>query len=144
MSQRLWIPWLLPGLNEILTLQKQHTGRRQRVYWNAWATEKAVHGRDLFVLIRQAQLQPVEGRVTIQCEWVERDRARDPDNIVAGGRKIVHDSLVACGILTDDSRQEIGRMIDEFFVDAGRPGVLVTLLPWEGQEEAARCHPLDR
>ena len=45
---------------------------------------------------------PAATRVQIAFDWYEADRRRDPDNVSAGGRKIILDAAQAIGLLAHD------------------------------------------
>jgi hypothetical protein len=66
-------------------------------------------------------------RVTLSFTWIERNRRRDPDNITAGGRKIILDALVQAKILDDDSSHYVLGWTDAFMINKDAPGVRVEL-----------------
>lgn len=114
----LWVPGPLPGLNELIAAAKGAggTGRAYSQLKRQWTDT-------VWALARSAKLHkpgPVESAVTIGFEWVERDRRRDPDNVAAGGRKLVLDGLVKAGVLAGDG------WADSFSVGPA-PGVAVTI-----------------
>jgi hypothetical protein len=117
----LWIPGPLPGLNEIIDSAKGSGGRGA-----GYARLKRQWTDTIWALAKSARIDtpgPFEERVTIAWLWVERDQRRDPDNFIAGGRKVVLDGLVKAGVLRGDTWKWIGRWTDEWTVDALRPGV---------------------
>ena len=67
-----------------------------------------------------------EGKVAVECSWVERNARRDPDN-VEGGIKWLLDGVVKAGALKDDSQRYVARVTHEYAVDKERPGVGVTI-----------------
>jgi len=76
------------------------------------------------VILSVATLKPIDERVSIHCEWRERNRARDPDN-VAAFKKIVMDGLVKAGKLKDDRWLQVAFFTDTFTIDNENPGVLM-------------------
>ncbi len=59
--------------------------------------------------------------------WYERNRRRDPDNVAAGGRKLVLDGLVSAGVLEGDGWHHIRSWEDQWFVNPEKPGVFVSM-----------------
>lgn len=122
MTQQLWIPGPLPGLNELLA-----TARSRRGKGSAYSALKAEWGQTVWALAKSAKLQPMPTPVHLSFLWVERDRRRDPDNVAAGGRKLTLDGLVKAGVLPDDGAAEVHGWTDIFIVDKKKPGLLVTI-----------------
>lgn len=117
----LFVPGPLPGLNELIAAAKGRGGRGF-----AYAKLKRSWTDTVILLARAAKLQPVQ-RVRLSFRWQERNRRRDPDNVAAGGRKLILDGLVKAGVLPGDGWECVAGWDDEFTV-AARPGVLVTLV----------------
>ncbi|WP_447859710.1 hypothetical protein [Nitrospira calida] len=120
---RLHLPGPLPGLNELVAAAKRRSGTG----WNGYAALKRQWMAVLAPMIAGAKL-PRLSRAWIGFRWLEPARRRDPDNIAAGGRKLVLDALVAAGVLPGDGWRGVLGWSDRFAVDARRPGVTVTLL----------------
>lgn len=118
--QRIFFP-LLPSLNDLLGAAVRPRGRS-----NAYNTLKQRWTRDLVVLIKQARLRPVT-RVTVVFTWCEPTKRRDPDNLAAGGRKLLLDALVAAKVLPNDGWAQIEGWRDVFTVSPLKPGVWVEL-----------------
>lgn len=76
-------------------------------------------------------------RTEIKFDWCEANRKRDPDNVSAGGRKMVLDGLVVAKVLASDGARHVGNMHDYFwYPDTGlfnEPGVRVVL--WDGRAD---------
>ncbi len=117
-KQTLIIPCELPALNEVIDKSKRH--------WSQYAKQKKQWTRFVALLAR-LNLKPVEEQVSLSITWVCKDRRRDPDNIVAGGRKIILDGLVEAGILSNDGWSQIRGFVDNFDVDNHRPRVEIVL-----------------
>ena len=58
---------------------------------------------------------------------VPQDKRTDPDNIAAGGRKVILDGLVEGGILPDDGWGDVEGFSDTFAVDKENPRVEVEI-----------------
>lgn len=114
MTQRFTIPSRLPGLNELLgwsTSFYLRGGKRLSKY-----TECKRNLTDgIAALAKAARLKPVE-RCHLTFYWTEPNRRRDPDNIAAGGRKLILDALVKAGVLQNDGWQQISAWQDVFDV----------------------------
>ena len=123
----LWVPGPLPGMNELIAAAKGSRGRgvaysRLKKQWT-----------DVVVGLAQSQKVPAfPGRVVIEWTWHERDRRRDPDNVAAGGRKLVLDGLVKAGVLKGDGWRYIQSWTDRFHVEELRPGVELSIHRYDG------------
>ena len=122
--QTLRVPFRLPGLNDIISQMSGHlTMRGRRVY--RYTQTKRNMTRTLVGLIRAQGIRPVTGPVWVECEWTEAGKRRDPDNIAAGGTKLILDALKAAGIIANDGWRHIVGFEHRFAL--GRPGVTVRL-----------------
>jgi len=126
MEQTIFIPGPLPGLNELLLAKGRMFpgGRGKR--WNGYANIKKQVGETIYWHMIQAHLVPVR-QARFRFVWCERDRRRDPDNVAAGGRKIIFDALVKAKILHDDGPDQIHGWEDVFRIDKDNPGCHVTI-----------------
>lgn len=122
MTQSLWIDEVMPGLNEILAAAKSGHGRG-----NAYARMKADWTERIYFWAKSARMKPMPSPVRIGFLWVEKNRRRDPDNVAAGGRKLILDGLVKAGVLSDDGSHEIQSWTDTFAVSKDKPGVRVEI-----------------
>jgi len=122
MIQQLVIPGRLPALNELIATLN---GRGGRYVYNKLKNEnQCVIG----VLIKRAGLRPMES-AHFEFYWYEQTKRRDPDNIAAGGRKIILDSLIKSGILKNDTWREVGAgWEDTFRVDKDNPRIEVIMI----------------
>lgn len=118
----LWIPGPLPGLNELLSAAKGAGGTGTR-----YAKLKRSWTEGVWALANLARLGRFDSPVTLRFEWVERDRRRDPDNIAAGGRKLVLDGLVKAGVIAGDGWRHVAGWTDTFSIEPRRVGVGVTI-----------------
>lgn len=120
-AQTLVIPGHLPGLNEIIAAAKGAGGRGF-----LYAKLKRQWSETIWALARSARLTPVV-RARFTFRWIEKDRRRDPDNVAAGGRKLIFDGLVKAGTMPGDGWAHIAGWSDSFEVDPHRHGVRVTI-----------------
>lgn len=116
--QTLFIPWKLPGLNEIIGMRG--TGHHQ-YYRKKADIEEMIHLECL-----AQHIKPAKKPVMLRFQWQEPDRRRDKDNIAAG-KKFILDGLVQAGILEGDGWKHILGWVDYFVVDKEKPGVQVTI-----------------
>lgn len=118
MTQYFVIPGRLPGLNEVIGSNRK----------NPFAGAKVKKASD--ALVRQAirfyRMKPMKTPVAISISWREKNRRRDPDNILSG-KKFIFDALVREGILPDDGWKEIGGISESWAVDKENPRIVVVL-----------------
>lgn len=127
MTTSLFVPGRLPGMNEIVKSAKGYGGRGY-----GYAKLKREWTETVAILARAQKLTPME-RGRFRFEWFEpkpgkRFKLRDPDNVAAGGRKVILDGLVEAGVIPDDSWGVVLGWDDRFSVGA-KVGCLVTLEP---------------
>jgi hypothetical protein len=134
-----WVPGPLPNLNDLLEARmKQGRAAAQHRRWNAYTDLKRKWEKAISTAVKAAHPPKFKSLVDLSFHWVERDRRRDKDNVAGGGKKLLLDSLVECGVIPGDGWKWIGNFIDEFSVDPSRPGVMVTIVPAETPEEEER------
>ena len=114
----------LPNLNELINAKAEifHAGKRFSRYSQIKKKWMATIGWH----IRQQKLKPVS-RVFLKFTWHEQNKKRDPDNIAAGGKKLILDALVEMGILANDGWQQVAGWTDAFDVRE-QPGVTVEMM----------------
>lgn len=112
-----FIPGRLPGMNEIISEARHH--------YHASAKQKKKYTSLVADVIRLMfrNCNPMR-RVWITCRWVEKNKMRDPDNIVAA-KKYICDGLIMAGLLLDDDWNYITGFTDTW--EVGEPGVWVTV-----------------
>lgn len=130
-TQRVFIEGPLPGLNKFIASAKENGSRRGRKgrRFNKYAAIKK-HWMEMIDLVCKAQgIRPVTGPASFRFTWFEKDRRRDPDNLAAGGRKLILDGFVKAGVLQGDGWRHVREWTDDFQIarDARRPGVLVEI-----------------
>ena len=114
-----FIPGVLPGMNEILDA----AGRRKGRFSMYNEMKKEVEERIQLAAIRC----PKFTKPIVTIIWFEKNRRRDPDNIVAG-RKFVMDGLVSSGKIPGDGWRNVAGFRDEFMISKENPGVKVILM----------------
>lgn len=95
------IPGRLPCLNDVISASAARKGK-----WTAYNELKQKWSGDIALLVRQHQVQPV-GPGYFTFLFVEPNRKRDPDNVAAGGIKILLDALVSAEVLAGDGWEQI-------------------------------------
>jgi len=120
MIQQFFVPGPLPGLNEIIAAAKGFRGKGF-----AYAKMKKEWGQVVVEAITKAKLKPLESAYVL-CEWREKHKRRDLDNVRCGV-KFILDRLVEAGILLGDDQGNVWSIEDSIQVDKYSPGVLVEL-----------------
>lgn len=123
----LWIPGPLPGLNELIDAAKGSGGRGA-----GYAKLKRQWTENVWAHAKSARMPAFPGRVVIEFQWFEKDRRRDPDNVAAGGRKLILDGLVKAGVLRGDGWKFVQSWTDRFDVAPERPGVAIVIHRYAG------------
>lgn len=110
------VPGTLPGLNEIIAANRSNrfTGAKQK---------RQAQARIVPFLPRPKSLRYP---VNVSIVWHEKDKRRDPDNIMAG-TKFILDALVAAGVLSGDSQRYIQSITHSVRTDRKNPRVEVTI-----------------
>ncbi len=113
----LWIAGRLPGLNEMLA------GNRASGRWNSYNEVKCMwYGQIKLLALARGLTMQVPGQATLL--FCEPNRKRDPDNVVAGGAKILLDSLVGCEVLPGDDWTAVLGLHGFWHHTPGRAGCL--------------------
>lgn len=119
-SQTFFISGRMPGLNELFNAAKGNWGQTEyTLLKKAW--ERCI-AQTLVIY----KIKPVM-TANISFNWVEINKKRDPDNVSSGGRKLILDSMVKCGILGGDGWRYIRGWSDSFTINANNPGVNVVI-----------------
>ena len=117
MKQFIEIDGKLPNLNEIIDASKRH--------WSKYAKlKKRLMPKVVGQMLKE--LKPVKAPVFIEFQWHRRDKRTDPDNISAGGRKVLLDALQASGILSNDGWSNVIGFSDRF-IQSESDKVVMTL-----------------
>jgi len=117
MTEKLIIPGELPGLNEIISISKEH--------WAKYAEEK--HNRtEEIAYLAKSQIKGKYQKVDLVFTWFCKNKKRDKDNIIAG-QKFVLDGLVAAGIIENDGWKQVGNIFHYFKIDRENPRVEILI-----------------
>jgi Holliday junction resolvase RusA-like endonuclease len=65
--------------------------------------------------------------VLIKYDFYEANKKRDLDNISSFAHKVIQDSLVKTGVLSNDGWKEIIGYLDQFYCDGKNPRIEVTI-----------------
>jgi hypothetical protein len=108
MLLRFDLPFQLPALNDMLDSKSRQSRRTVTGYtWNAYNDMKQRYAGDIRAMVRLAcgtkipKIHP-HSVASIEFRWREPDERRDPDNIAAGGTKLILDSLQAMNVIHTD------------------------------------------
>jgi len=118
-----FIPFLLPGMNEIINWSKIKKGN-----WNKYASEKSKIEYQIGLFL--AQIGRSYSRVWIDFVWCEKSKHRDPDNISVA-KKFILDAMVKEKIIENDGWKQIAGWTDNFVIDKINPGVNVIIKEME-------------
>lgn len=124
-----WIPGRMPNLNDIIAASASHDrgpGGRGRKRWSQYNELKQAWSREILLYSRGRGLKAI----TTTCftfMFVEKDKRRDPDNIIAGGMKLIFDGMKDARLIPNDGWNEVKEIRVYWMVDASNPGVLTIL-----------------
>ena len=108
-----------PGLNDIIDAAKKGKGKYQ-----PYAIMKEQYTD---IVAWTAKKLPKFNRVDIVITFYEKNNSRDPDNIAAGGTKMILDGLVKAGVIENDNRKHINSISHKFETDRQNPRVEIEI-----------------
>lgn len=108
------LPMPLPGLNDIIDAKARSKTSVNGKRWDAYQPMKKKWGQTVALYARNQDFEKVTEPSHFEFEWMEAYRKRDPDNISAGGRKIILDALQECGLLENDNATWVLSFADTF------------------------------
>jgi Holliday junction resolvase RusA-like endonuclease len=112
----------LPSLNEIIKAAKNGRGGYQP--YNILKKEYM----QLIQIECNRQIKGVKlNRIHLDINWYCKNKKLDPDNIAAGGVKILLDSMVHVGIIENDGWKQIEGFSHKFYVDKVDPRIEVLI-----------------
>jgi len=118
---RLTIPYILPGLNEYIGIERQNK-------YAAAQVKKNIESGIIFLIKQQLPQLSIKEPIVIDYTWIEPNKRRDKDNI-AFAKKFIQDALVKAGVLNNDGWDFVADFSDKFRIDAENPGVMVIIHP---------------
>lgn len=98
-TETLVIPGRFPGMNEVVA-----SARRNRFLG---AQQKREHTARVGWLAKESGIPPFEGPVEIRFKFIEPNRRRDLDNILAGAVKFSLDGLIEAKTIVSDSQKYV-------------------------------------
>ena len=132
------IPFELPALNEVIATAKRQQKQIKKIGKRQMTLEeyrslnkksvshynemKKMYTRDMQPFLRAPR---IDSPIDFHFHWYCLNRRKNPDNIAAGGRKIILDALQKVGILPNDNWDWVVGLRDRFFVDKKNPRVEV-------------------
>lgn len=118
------IPNTLPGLNEIIaaTNKTRYEGNKLK-----GETEEYICS---CIKAGLGDVEPFENVVQVHIRFIEKDRRRDYDNVMAG-QKFIMDALIKAGVIYNDGQAFVMPNTFEFGVDKEYPRVEVSVEPTE-------------
>lgn len=115
--RELFIPVVLPNLNDVIHACKTHYG--------VYSSMKKKWG----CVVRLYALQQRFEKITEPAHWeytfYEPNRRRDPSNLAGGAIKILEDALQEAGLLENDGWEQVLSISSMFRVSKEKPGVLL-------------------
>lgn len=139
--QRLWIPGPMPSLNDIIEDNRRVFRARRKdgkpVLKTVYSKTKTAW-QDAIATQAQAQgFQKIMEPSSYTFILYERNRRRDPDNITAGAKKLIFDSLRHAGFLKNDGWADVLGINAFWAVHQTQPGVVLYVAPGCLTKEAA-------
>lgn len=128
MDKTLIIQGRLPGLNELIAMERTH---RQA----GAALKKQAEQLIRFHIRDQLKGYHPKTPVTLYYYFYEPNKRRDLDNIAGFAHKVIQDSLVKEGVLANDGWEDIKGFYDQFHVDNKFPRVEVEIVEYRGKEK---------
>lgn len=118
----------LPGLNELLAGSRNAKGS-----WNQYNALKAQWYGQIKLLLQAKGVRPV-GPGYFTFLFVEPNKKRDPDNLTAGGIKLLLDSLVGAEVLAGDGWSSVLGFVSYWQVGE-KPGCLIV---WDERQTLSK------
>lgn len=111
----------LPGLNDYLSECRKNP--------KAGARMKSDYQKIIdYAIRRQLGRIKIDKRIHISYTYYEADGRRDMDNIAGTAHKFIQDSLIECGVISDDGWKNISGFTDKFLVDKNNPRIEVLII----------------
>jgi Holliday junction resolvase RusA-like endonuclease len=108
-----------PGLNDMIDAAKKGKGKYQ-----PYAIMKEQYTD---IVAWTAKKLPKFNKIDIEITWYEPNASRDPDNIAAGGTKMIMDGLVKAGVIENDNRKHVNSISHKFETDRLNPRVIIEI-----------------
>jgi len=108
-----------PGLNDMIDAAKKGKGKYQ-----PYALMKEQYTD---IVAWTAKKLPKFNKIDIAITFYEKNNSRDPDNIAAGGTKMILDGLVKAGVIENDNRKHVNSISHKFETDRLNPRVEIDI-----------------
>lgn len=92
-----------PSLNEYIATERR----------NRFLAAKMKHTEMERIQWQCKNLEPINGKVDVTLQAYVKNKRKDPDNIYTYALKLILDSLVGIGVLTNDTQEYIGKITFE-------------------------------
>ena len=112
--QRLIIPRKALNLNDVIRMKASRWMGKWNELKKDWESLVAEE-------VEEQGIRPVSGMVRICLTCYEPTKQRDPDNIVAGSKKVILDGLVQAGVLQGDGWKYVAEFKDDWKLDKQKP-----------------------
>lgn len=106
----------LPDMNEIIKVSKSH--------FAVYAKLKKKHTQQVVDSIKEL---PAVQSADFLFQWYLPNKRKDPDNVAAGGTKMLLDGIVEAGVLPNDGYKQVKQITHKFYVDKDNPRIEVTI-----------------
>lgn len=118
--QHIVIPGRLDGLNELIAANRTH--------WSKGRDLKESNEALVHLAITQGRIQPIKGAFTMKILWLEKDDARDPDNILSA-KKYILDALQQAQIIKNDNMAHLKGLTEQWDIaqEGETPGVYIDI-----------------
>lgn len=123
-TEKLSMPELPPTLNEII-------GVARRNHFASAALKRRWHKK---IIPFVQSINPIPGKIYLECVWIVKNCRRDPDNICAASKYIL-DVLTECQKITDDSMKVIQSPVIHHFVIGQNDGFTIYIRDEEAFNE---------
>ena len=119
MNSQFYIPGSLPSYNEMQSLSRGKFGK-----YSANRKKQDVQKR----IIKAIKFRRVPAYVCADFSftWFERNRRRDPDNIISA-KKFIFDALIEAGVIENDGWAQVRSIADEWKIIPDYVGVWVQI-----------------
>lgn len=128
----------MPGLNDLLSAKSTQRGQ-----WNSYNEQKQKWASSIRVLVAARRILPI-GPAYFSFLFIEPTKRRDPDNIVAGGVKLILDSLVGAEVLEGDGWGSVLGLASYWIHEPDRAGCLVHADPWHTPRKDSMIELLEK
>lgn len=115
------VPGELPTMNEIIAKSKQH-----------YAVYSKLKKKFTELVVYQSAGMAEIGKADFVFTWYCKNQRKDPDNIAAGGTKMILDGLVEAGVMENDGWGQVNSLTHIFRVDKQDPRVEVEIFEVKG------------